>query len=376
MSIQFREGSNILPQQYRHTRPLRYYSFVFDYVEEENSWYTAKIEHRARFISKLPLLVEIYGEYGFMKSKNFARYAWFVLGYNTIVILWGAFVRATGSGAGCGSHWPLCNGEIIPRSPQLETIIEFAHRITSGLSLLLAVVLFLWAFRIFEKKHRVRLGASLILLFLVTEALVGAGLVLAEWVATDASQARVIVMGVHLINTFLLLAANVFTAWWASGGENIILKGHGIILWLFIAGFVGIIFIGVTGAITALGDTLFPSGSLAEGIQQDFSLTAHFLIRLRLWHPLIALSVGIYTLFLSCLVAMFRVTPIIRRFTALLASLFVAQLLAGLINLVLLAPVWMQIVHLLLADAVWISFVLLAATNFSMSEIRQNEYSS
>jgi heme A synthase len=94
------------------------------------------------------------------------------------VILWGAFVRATGSGAGCGSHWPLCNGELVPRAPQVETVIEFIHRATSGLAFLLVLGLFVLAWRVYPKGDLVRRAAALSFLFIVTEALVGAGLVL------------------------------------------------------------------------------------------------------------------------------------------------------------------------------------------------------
>ena len=307
-----------------------------------------------------------------MKRTSFGNFAWTVLAYNILVVLWGAFVRATGSGAGCGSHWPSCNGEIIPRAPQIETVIEFIHRVTSGLSLVLVLVLFVWAFRAYPKNHSVRRGASFSLLFIITEALVGAGLVLFEWVAMDASVGRVVSIAIHLINTFLLLACLAVTAWWGSGGEALNLKGHGIAFWLFVFAFVGVILIGVTGAITALGDTLFPSANLAEGIRQDLNPATHFVVRLRVWHPIIAVLVGAFLLFLTGLVAMFRVTPVIRFFALALAVLVVVQGIAGIINLVLLAPVWMQLVHLLLADLVWLALVLFFATNFAESEISQN----
>src|SRR5262249_24948503 len=77
-------------------------------------------------------------------GRSLARFAWLLVVYNIAVILWGAYVRATGSGAGCGSHWPLCNGEIVPRAAQAQTLIEFTHRITSGISLLLVAILAVW----------------------------------------------------------------------------------------------------------------------------------------------------------------------------------------------------------------------------------------
>lgn len=278
-------------------------------------------------------------------------------------------MRATGSGAGCGNHWPLCNGEVFPRAPQVETIIEYSHRLSSGIALLLVLGLFIWGFRIFSQGHQVRIGASFSLIFIITEALVGAGLVFFEWVAKDASTGRVISMAVHLINTFLLLASLALTAWWASGGKRLSLHGQGGWLIAFCLGFIGVIFIGVSGAITALGDTLFPTASLIEGIRQDINPTAHFLIRLRVWHPLIALSVGLYIIFLAGLLAFLYDNLWVKRFAGVLIALFILQLGAGLINLLLLAPVWMQIVHLLLADLVWITLVLFAAVVFANTKL-------
>lgn len=297
------------------------------------------------------------------KLNRYAKYAWFVLGFNVLVVLWGAYVRATGSGAGCGSHWPLCNGEVVPVSPMLTTLVEFTHRLSSGLSLIFVVGLLVWAMRAYPRGSSVRLGAYLSMFFIITEALVGAALVLFGWTVQNAAA---IPTTVHLVNTFLLLASLTLTAWWASGGEKLTLKGQGSALWLLGIGFLGVLILGVTGAITALGDTLFPSASLASGIQQDFSPTAHFLIRLRIWHPIIAVTVGFYLIFASSLVNMSRQDPGIKRFVTALTVLFVAQFGAGLLNVALLAPVWMQLLHLLLADLVWITLVLLGATTFAI----------
>src|SRR5512139_906295 len=161
-----------------------------------------------------------------MKLIRFAWFAWIVLVYNVLVVLWGAYVRATGSGAGCGSHWPLCQGVVLPRAPQIETIVEFTHRLSSGLVVLLALVLLTWAWRAYPKGHSVRLGAVMAMVFTVTEALVGAGLVLFGLVAQNQSVARAFSVDVHLVNTFLLLASLTLTALWASGGRRVKLRGQ------------------------------------------------------------------------------------------------------------------------------------------------------
>jgi heme A synthase len=300
-----------------------------------------------------------------MKLSGFARYAWGVVAFNILVILWGAFVRASGSGAGCGSHWPSCNGEIIPRAAAVETLVEFTHRLTSGVALLLVIGLVVWAVRSYPRGDRVRQGAYFSMGFIILEALLGAGLVLFELVAENASLARAIAMAVHLANTFFLLAALSLTAWWASGGAGVRLSRQGAYPALFGLGFAGVLALGMSGAITALGDTLFPAASLAEGLRQDFSSEAHFLLQLRIYHPLIALICAAYLFLLVILVTLQKPQPAARRLAWVAGLLFVVQLMAGAINLVLLAPVWMQIVHLLLADLVWISLVLLAAATLT-----------
>lgn len=306
------------------------------------------------------------------KLNRFAVYAWGVVAYNLFVILWGAYVRASGSGAGCGSHWPLCNGEVLPQSPQVATLIELTHRLTSGLSLLLIIGLMVWAYRAFPKKHPVRLGALLSLIFILTEALIGAGLVLFELVADNASIARAMFMSVHLINTFTLLAFLVLTAWWASGGQPVRLRGQGIITWLFALALTGTLVLAVSGAVAALGDTLFPSNSLAEGLNQDFSPTAHLLIRLRLLHPVLALTVGVAVVLIAGVASFLRPGRWVRRWTWLVTGLVVAQLGAGLLNVALLAPIWLQLVHLLLADLLWFALVLLMASALAHSVEEQS----
>jgi heme A synthase len=291
----------------------------------------------------------------------FAPYAWAVLAYNVAVVLWGAFVRATGSGAGCGNHWPLCNGTVTPHSPTLQTIIEFTHRVTSGLDLILVAILVVWAFRAFPRRHPVRTGAVLSAVFLVTEALIGAALVLLEHVARNASANRAYSLSTHLINTLTLLACLTLTAWWGSGRPAIAARGRGV--WATAIALGSIMLVGVSGAIAALGDTLFPAATLRAGMALDFDPAASIFVRLRWWHPLIAGAAACWLVIYVVASASRRSD--LRRWAWIVLGLAGAQLVAGAVNLLLLAPVWMQIVHLLLADLVWISLVLFAATLLS-----------
>jgi heme A synthase len=280
-----------------------------------------------------------------------------VLLYNIAVVLWGAFVRATGAGAGCGKHWPLCNGEILPLSPTLNTIIEFTHRATSGIDLALVAGLAIWAFRAFPPAHPVRRGAMLSAIFLMTEALLGAGLVLLEHVARNQSTARGYSLSAHLINTLTLLACLTLTAWWASGHPDIDLAGRSAIV---VAASLGLVMLlGVSGAIAALGDTLFPSQSFAEGLARDFDPASSIFLRLRILHPVLAVITAAWLGF-------YALTTVIRRPDLtmrgrVVLGLLAAQVAAGLANLLLSAPVWMQIVHLFLADALWISLIIFCA---------------
>ncbi|MFL6236274.1 MAG: COX15/CtaA family protein [Thermoanaerobaculia bacterium] len=293
---------------------------------------------------------------------RFARYVWLTLAFNVLVVLWGAIVRATGSGAGCGSHWPLCNGVVLPQSPRIETVIEFSHRLTSGIALLLVVGLVVGAFRLLPRGHAGRKAAVWSMFFMVGEAAVGAALVLFRLVADNPSMARAMFMATHLVNTFLLLAALTLTAHFVSGGPAFRLRGRGWWSGGFALGLLGLLVSGVSGATAALGDTLFPSQTLVEALRQDLSPTAHLLIRLRIFHPAIAIASGLLALTLALRLLKRRLDPETRRFAGWTAGLVFTQILMGTVNVLLLAPVWLQVVHLLMADLLWIAFVLLGAS--------------
>ena len=297
--------------------------------------------------------------------NRFAKYSWAVLGWNMLVILWGAIVRATGSGAGCGNHWPSCNGEIIPTPQRIQTVIEFTHRMMSGTALILVLILLIWGLRSYARGSHQRIGFIGAAVFILMEALLGAGLVLFKLVEANSSVFRAVAISLHLLNTFILLAFLTLNAWWASGGRRPSFKNHGALPWMFATGLAGVAIIGMSGAITALGDTLFPSTSLAQTLAEQTSTGAHFLIRLRIYHPIIAILVGVYTLYLARHLYEQSKNLMGKRLSLLLGTLILIQWTAGISNVILLAPVWMQVIHLFLADSVWISYILLAGNTFS-----------
>ena len=293
-------------------------------------------------------------------TVRLARFAWLTLVYNIGVILWGAYVRASGSGAGCGDHWPLCNGVVIPRDPSVATVIEFSHRLTSGLALIAVVVLLVWVWRVCAPGHPARRGAAWTVFFMLTEAAVGAGLVLFQLVADNASMARALFMAVHLLNTFILIGWLTLTAWWVSGGAPVTLGGRPGAAGALALAAIGLLLVGSSGAVAALGDTLFPDGSLAEALAADLSPTSHALIRLRVLHPTFAVLTAVGLMFGAPRLARTAGAEA-QRFARAVALCAALQLVLGAVNVILLAPVWMQLLHLFFADVLWIVFVLMAA---------------
>jgi cytochrome c oxidase assembly protein subunit 15 len=270
--------------------------------------------------------------------------------YVIFVILFGAVVRITGSGAGCGQHWPSCHGEVVHLPQSVETLIELTHRVTSGLSVFLVLGALVYTGRVRGRRHLSTRAAGFALGFLLLEALLGAALVLLELVGSDASHMRALVMALHLVNTALLMLALVIAAWafgrrspalgrGAAGQLAVVLLGGGLLL-----------LVSASGAVTALGDTVLPVAGKdwQAGLSADSG--AHFLERVRGVHPVLA-TLGALVLFWSSE----RLAP--SRARGLLPWAVGLQLLAGLANVWLSAPGWMQVVHLALANLVWLIFV-------------------
>lgn len=298
--------------------------------------------------------------------SRFAKYAWFVSGYTILVILWGAVVRATGSGAGCGNHWPACNGEILHRPEQIETLIELSHRLTSALAGFFVLILLIWAFVAVFKHNRnlIRSMSIMTFIFILVEGGLGAALVRFELVGDNASVARAVVIALHLMNTLILLGFATITAWAASQEERISFNSMSKNSWLMMIGMVGFILLSAIGAVTALGDTLFPAESLIEGIRQDLDPTANFLIQLRIWHPLFAIVVSVFLFYAGYQILSKKTkhsTGQIRRMVNAMFAVITLQVVGGFVNVILLAPIWMQLVHLLLADILWMVIIVLTA---------------
>ena len=294
--------------------------------------------------------------------RPLVRFAWGVLGYFVAVILWGTIVRATGSGAGCGNHWPLCNGTVLQHSATTQTLIEFVHRITSGLSLVAVLALCGWSWLATARGHLARSFATAAVLFTLTEALLGALLVRLGLTADSQSPLRPWFLALHLANTLLLLAAITLTAHFLSRQ-----RGRDFATIRLVAPFAAlggiflVLLVGVTGSLAALGDTLFPAASLAAALQQDLSSASAWLLRWRWAHPACALLAGAvlcWSLARADRGAQKEENrPLARLVLGLLATVYAL----GLLDVTLLAPVWVQVLHLAAADALWAALVVLTA---------------
>jgi cytochrome c oxidase assembly protein subunit 15 len=283
--------------------------------------------------------------------------AWSALGWSVLVILWGALVRATGSGAGCGNHWPLCNGQFVPTSPRIATVIEFTHRcMTCGATVLVLAVL-IGTYLATSKGNRARAAAVITTLLLLNEAFLGALLVKLGYVTGNRSAGRVAMLSIHLGNTLLLVAALTVTAALLARGEpRPRITADRRIRWWIAAALVVNLCVGVSGSLAALSDTLFPATTLAQSMAQDFSAAAPLLLRVRWVHPAMACVAVVFA-------AWFVVTALRsgrRALGLMVLALLLCQFALGVADVVLLAPVWMQILHLLGADLYWIALVLLA----------------
>lgn len=277
-----------------------------------------------------------------------ARFAWGTLAFNVVVILMGAVVRATGSGAGCGPSWPSCQGRVLP-ALEGATAVEFTHRALSGVALVLVAILALWVLRRVGRPHQARITAGLSLVAIVGEALIGAAIVLFEWVADDASVARAVTVPLHLVNTFFLLAVLGLTAHLVGDGAPLRPSQHPAARRWLTAGAAAFVLIAATGAVTALADTLFPKkgGTAAE--------VEHFLTDLRVLHPIVATVVVLAAAF--GLVQRGLGGRAVNRLSALVG----AQFLTGFLMVASGLPLWLRITHLAVADVMWVGYVMAAA---------------
>jgi cytochrome c oxidase assembly protein subunit 15/protoheme IX farnesyltransferase len=301
---------------------------------------------------------------GAPSRPSFAKQALLVLSLTLGVILFGAVVRITGSGAGCGQHWPTCQGEVIHLPRKLATLIELTHRVTSGLSALLVFWLTRRAFRAFGRGSAVRRATATASALMIVEALIGALLVRRALVGDNASVGRAVVMSLHLVSTSALTASLALAAWWglprANGGAAAPERGL-LRLALFTAFLV--ILVSASGAVTALGDTLYPvhPGELGARLAEVEASSAHFLERLRVVHPLLAIGTAVVLLALATRASDLRLSRATRVLAKAVFGATLLQIALGSLNVLLSAPGWMQVLHLLVASLLWLSLVLLSA---------------
>lgn len=297
-----------------------------------------------------------------LPSRALNAFSWGVLAYFIAVILWGTVVRATGAGAGCGDHWPLCNGTVIQHSPTVNAMIEFAHRITSGISFFAVVGLAVWTFIATARGHLARRFVIAAVIFTLVEAAIGALLVKLGLTAESQSPLRAPYLALHLTNTLLLLAALTLSAHMLGRRTGYMPDS---IRWVkpfsAIACLVAVLIVGVTGSLAALGDTLFPAQSLGAAMAQDFSAKSAWLVRWRWTHPTIAILASVFFIWLVIRAVKSSTHWNNRGLAMLVLGLLAVQYALGTVDVLALAPVWLQVTHLLGADLLWTALIVLAA---------------
>jgi cytochrome c oxidase assembly protein subunit 15 len=283
-------------------------------------------------------------------TRKLYTFSWALIVYTIIIIAWGAWVRISGSGDGCGDDWPLCKGMAIPTGEAVKTWIEVSHRYSTMFFGFLVLAQLWMIQRTFPKGHPTRRWVVATLVFTVTEALIGRLLVVYGLVHESTSHARLFIMPLHLINTSLLLFAEVMTAESVLFGDRELRTLSPFAKKTGTAVLISSIVLLTTGAIAALGSHLFPSLSLMEGLTKDFAQGAHPALRLRILHPTLALILPIalwYILSNSTLEAPNRFpTSMYRSFGAAI----LVMLVIGVATLVTLAPVWLKLSHLTMAN--------------------------
>jgi protoheme IX farnesyltransferase len=293
-----------------------------------------------------------------MKTDRFAKFAWFVLLYNLAAVAWGVFVRASKSGDGCGTSWPLCDGASLPLNGDFARIVEASHRITTSLVGLWAIILVVWAFKKFPKGHLARFASVGFLFMTGVEGLIGKALVANRLVVMNDSALRAGYMAGHVVSTFLLLGFSVLLIKAATMHRPIQLKGQRAVGWILGIAAFGLIFLAVSGAISALGHQLKPVDNV---LQAALNPATFWMVRIQPLHPLIAISIGLYLLLAGGLIQHLRPDEKVRRAVRWMVGLYGVQLALGAMNIWFSAPIPMQMTHLVMADINWISLVVLGA---------------
>ena len=291
---------------------------------------------------------------------SYTFFAWATLVFTLLVVIWGGYVSASGAGDGCGDSWPLCGNllEASTTTPPVDTLVELTHRLTSGLALLAVVALTLWSRRRFPSRHRARYWAALALLFMVVESLLGAALVIFRLVDVNVSLARALIQPVHLTNTYLLMGSLACAAWWSGPRRSLPGASRRRGARLVIAALVGVVVLSAFGTAASLASTVFPSESFLDGVRSDFTRDAHYLIKLRIVHPIAALAFGGYLFWLGRRLGQEQPGGMGFQYHVV-TGIFTTQVGVGLLDAVLLAPLGLQMAHLLLAHALWISLLAL-----------------
>jgi heme A synthase len=291
-----------------------------------------------------------------MKNQRFAVYTWGVLFYTIGVVLLTAYVQAV-----CHSNGLLCH-LTAPISPVANlSLLEWAYHISAAGALLLTGALLVWSRRVYERGAAVRRVAWLAMGFAILDVLTGARAMQVAQMDTYVSTTHMLWMLLDLSTTLLLVANLALCAWWAAGNAIMQTRPDGLISIAMGSVFVLLLLVSASGSIATPDSARFATVTVAASLQADVHTMFQVLNRMGDLHPVLAMLMSIYVAGVAWLMYHHTQTSTTRRLAVLVTVFIILEIVVGVLNLTLLTPIALQLLHLLLHTLLWITLTLLAS---------------
>lgn len=280
------------------------------------------------------------------------------------LIVFGAVVRVTDSGLGCGNQWPLCNGTIIPPLDNLTAWIEWLHRLFAILIGLLGLVTLVVAMRAYRKQNSRVLAATVVaaLLFAFQSAL-GALVVVLDLPPTAVT--------LHLGTAMLLLGALLVAAVLSTYKPRRVYGRSAFTMLAYITTALSLVVILSGALVRGSGATLACTDwPLCNGELLPFSQGA--LATIHVLHRLIVVALGLSLVFLLAAARRSAVDRRMQSLTILALVMYLAQAGVGaLFVLSAAAPLW-GAAHVGMAAATWALLIVVSTfESLNTGESRQ-----
>jgi heme A synthase len=270
------------------------------------------------------------------------------------LITFGALVRVTDSGLGCGNSWPLCNGTVIPPLDNLTAWVEWSHRLIAILIGLLGIGMLVLAVRGYQKNNRAVVTITFIAagLFAFQSGL-GALVVIFDLPPT--------VVTLHLASAMLLLATLLLSVIFAWHRPPPVQTSRDNVTTLAYVTMALSLLIILTGALVrGSGATLAcPDYPLCNGEVLPFGQGA--LETVHMMHRFAVVGLGLMLIMLVWYVYRGGRSALLRRLSLLALVLYFSQAIVGAFFVLSSAsPIW-GVAHVGLASSVWALLVAICA---------------